>query len=165
MGSPEIRFGRQNGLGTLDSRLWVPQAVDQVFPFFADAFNLETITPPLIHFAVLTPRPIEMRAGLRIDYRLRLLGLPFRWQSEITAWDPPRRFVDEQRRGPYRVWVHEHRFAEQDGGTLVTDHVRYTVPGDVLVDRLFVRGQLRKIFTYRRARLQELFAGPAPHCR
>lgn len=129
-----------------------------MFPFFADARNLEAITPPLIRFAILTPGPIEMRVGLRSDYRLRVRGLPLHWQSEITAWEPPNRLVDEQRRGPYRVWIHEHTFEERDGGTLARDRVRYAVPGGNLVERLFVRPQPRKIFAHRQTRLVEMIS-------
>lgn len=99
-----------------------------------------------------------MRAGLRIDYRLRLRGLPLRWQSEITAWEPPCRFVDEQRRGPYRAWIHEHTFAERDGGTLAQDVVRYGVIGGRLVNTLFVRRDVERIFHYRQKKLREVFA-------
>lgn len=152
------RFSRaDDGLFMLEAELWLPRQRDEVFAFFADAFNLETITPPWLKFEVLTSRPLEMRAGLRIDYRLRLRGIPLRWQSEISAWDPPYRFVDEQRRGPYRVWIHEHRFEERDGGTLATDSVRYRTIGGRLVNNLFVRRDLAKIFRYRQAKLQELF--------
>ena len=158
MSTPVIQFGHAEGTRTIVSELWIPRHRDDVFPFFADAINLEAITPPLIHFAILTPSPIEMRAGLRIDYRLRLLGLPLSWQSEITLWDPPRKFVDEQVRGPYRVWIHEHTFEERDGGTLVRDHVRYSVPGGILIEVPFVRPRLREIFTYRSKRLGEIFA-------
>ena len=87
---------------TLTNELWLPQQPQDVFPFFADAFNLERLTPPSLGFQVLTPPPIEMRVGTLIDYRVRLRGIPMRWQSEITEWEPPHRFVDEQRRGPYR---------------------------------------------------------------
>ncbi len=102
-------------------------------------------------------RPIEMKVGALIDYRLRLRGLPIRWQSEISDWDPPHRFVDEQRRGPYQLWHHTHEFAEVDGGTAVRDIVRYRVPGGVLADVLFVRRDLRKIFGYRQEKLAALF--------
>jgi ligand-binding SRPBCC domain-containing protein len=139
------------------SELWLPRPRAEVFPFFADARNLEAITPDWLHFEVLAPGPFEMRTGLRIDYRLRIHGLPLRWQSEITVWEPPHRFVDEQRRGPYRLWRHEHRFAERDGGTLCTDHVRYAVPGGGLVHRLFVRRDVERIFEFRRRKLAERF--------
>jgi ligand-binding SRPBCC domain-containing protein len=154
-----LRFSRAaDGLFTLEAELWLPRRREEVFPFFADAFNLEALTPPWLKFEVLTPRPIEMRAGLRIDYRLRLRGLPLRWQSEITAWEPPCRFVDEQRRGPYRAWIHEHTFAERDGGTLAQDVVRYGVIGGRLVNTLFVRRDVERIFRYRQKKLREVFA-------
>ena len=84
-------------------------------------------------------------------------GVPIRWQSEITAWDPPRRFVDEQRRGPYKLWVHEHRFQAKDGGTQVADDVRYAVLGGWLMERLFVRRDIERIFQFRRQKQLELF--------
>jgi ligand-binding SRPBCC domain-containing protein len=107
----------------------------------------------------VTPEPIEMRAGARIAYCLKLRGIPLRWDSEITVWEPSYRFVDVQRRGPYWRWVHEHRFAEQDDGTPVADHVTYAVLGGRLVQRLFVGPDVRRIFAYRRARLAETFGG------
>jgi ligand-binding SRPBCC domain-containing protein len=154
-----LRFSRAaDGLFKLEAELWLPRRREEVFPFFADALNLETITPPWLKFEVLTPRPIEMRVGVRIDYRLRLRGLPVRWQSEITAWEPPSRFVDEQRRGPYRAWIHEHTFEERDGGTLARDLVRYDVIGGRLINSLFVRRDVEGIFRYRQKKLQEVFA-------
>src|SRR4051794_31014227 len=122
-----------------DSELWLPQRREKVFEFFADARNLETITPEFLSFHVITPSPIRMQPGARIEYRLRVHGLPFRWESEITTWEPPRCFVDEQRRGPYRSWRHEHRFEEHGGGTRCIDEVVYAVPGGALFHRLFVR--------------------------
>jgi len=146
---------------TFLSELWLPLPPEDVFPFFAEARNLEKITPPWLSFRVLGQRPPEMGAGTVIDYRLRLHGLPLRWQSEITVWDPPRRFVDVQRRGPYRLWEHEHLFLPRDGGTLVQDRVRYAVPGGPLlapvVERLLVRPDLERIFAYRRQRLKQIF--------
>ena len=141
----------------LNSEVLLPRPPDEVFPFFADAGNLERLTPPWLRFEVLTPGPVEMRPGAAIDYRLRLRGAPIRWRSEITAWEPPFRFVDEQRRGPYRLWVHEHRFEERAGRTLASDRVRYAAPGGWLVDRLLVRPDLERIFEYRRAALRRIF--------
>lgn len=147
----------------LESSQWLPWSRDQVFEFFSDAFQLETLTPPFLCFHVLTPAPIVVREGLRIDYRLKLRGLPLRWQSEISVWEPPNRFVDEQRRGPYRRWHHDHIFEEADGGTWCRDVVDYAVMGGWLVERMFVRPDLVRIFGYRQAKLRELFGGPV-HC-
>ncbi|HZA25273.1 MAG TPA: SRPBCC family protein, partial [Dehalococcoidia bacterium] len=90
-----------------ETEQWFPLRPEEVFSFFSDALNLELITPPWLRFKVLTVSPIEMKEGTVIDYRLRLRGIPLRWQSQITVWEPPHRFVDQQRRGPYRLWVHE----------------------------------------------------------
>ena len=136
---------------------WLPRPLAEVFPFFAAARNLGAVTPPWLRFEVLTPEPVEMRAGALVDYRLRWHGLPLPWRTEISAWEPPHRFVDRQLRGPYRLWVHEHRFAERDSGTLVNDRVTYAVPGGTLVERLFVRRDVAAIFAFRRAALERLF--------
>ena len=122
--------------------------------------NLETITPPWLQFKILTPDPIEMRAGALIDYQIKIHGIPVGWRTEIETWDPPHRFVDVQLRGPYRLWHHTHTFTERDGGTLCVDEVRYRPIGGALIDRLFVRRQVEEIFTYRRQRLQEIFPPP-----
>jgi ligand-binding SRPBCC domain-containing protein len=130
---------------------------EKIFPFFADAFNLETITPPWLNFNVLTPRPLVMREGTLIDYRLRVRGLPVRWRTRISAWQPPHRFVDEQLRGPYRQWSHEHIFEPRDGGTLCHDIVKYAVLFDFLVHPLFVRRDVEKIFAFRAEALKNHF--------
>ncbi len=135
----------------------LPKPLAEVFPFFSDAGNLETLTPPWLSFEVLTPRPIEMTPGTLIDYRLKMRGIPIRWKSEITAWEPPYRFVDEQRRGPYSLWVHEHLFREVDGQTVAEDHIQYAVPGGALVHALFVRRDVERIFAFRKQKMQELF--------
>jgi ligand-binding SRPBCC domain-containing protein len=137
---------------------WLPCRLDAVFPFFADAHNLQALTPPWLRFEVLTVGPIEMRVGALIDYRLHVRGVPLRWQSEIRAWEPPLRFVDEQRRGPYRRWVHTHTFREQGGRTLCGDQVEYAVPGGRLVNWLLVEPDVRRIFAYRREVLERRFS-------
>jgi ligand-binding SRPBCC domain-containing protein len=157
MGSPAtIGFGRAGADFVLEARLRLERPLEPVFAFFADAGNLDALTPPWLHFRILTPLPIEMREGAIIDYRLRLRGVPIRWRTEITEWDPPRRFVDVQRRGPYTLWRHEHRFSSVDGGTLVEDHVRYRIRGGRVVHALFVRGDLERIFRHRQSRVREL---------
>src|SRR3954468_8263912 len=135
--------------------LWLPRPRDEVFEFFSNAANLEALTPPWLKFEILTPA-IVLRPGVRIDYRLRLYGVPFRWQSEITRWEPPHSFVDEQRRGPYRRWVHTHTFVERDGGTLVVDSVDFEVPLGWLT-RWFVIRDVRRIFAFRTEALVRRF--------
>ena len=137
--------------------LWLPRPLDEVFPFFADAANLEVLTPPLLKFQIITPLPIDMRVGTLIDYQLRVHGFPLKWRSEITAWEPQRRFVDEQRRGPYKLWHHEHTFEAKNGGTLTRDIVRYAVPFDFIVHPMIVRPDLARVFGFRHRKMKELF--------
>jgi ligand-binding SRPBCC domain-containing protein len=124
---------------SLHNEVWLPQPLEEVFSFFSDARNLERLTPPWLRFEVLTPGAGSVRSGMLIDYRLRLHGFPIRWRSEITAWEPPHRFVDEQRHGPYRRWVHEHTFEASKGGTLAVDKCRVRGLGRVIGERS-VRG-------------------------
>lgn len=142
----------------LDTEIVLPESRDTVFGFFADAFRLETITPPWLHFEVLTEPPIPMQVGQLIDYKLKIHGIPLKWQSEISAWEPPFRFVDQQMRGPYKKWHHEHTFEEHPQGTLVRDRVEYAVPGGWLIHRFFVKGDLEKIFQFRHETLLSIFA-------
>jgi len=125
----------------------------EVFPFFADAHNLESITPPLLRFRVLTPDPIEMRVGTHIQYRLRLRGVPVNWHTTIQAWEPPHRFVDVQVRGPYALWHHTHTLEPDGSGhTIVRDHVRYAIgfgPLGEAAHRVLVRRDLDRIFAFR----------------
>ena len=141
-----------------ESQLWLPQSRDKVFAFFSDVQNLDSITPPWLHFRTAAPGSGEMRRGMVMDHRLRIHGFSLRWRSKITDWDPPERFVDEQIRGPYRLWIHEHRFEERDGGTVVHDHVRYAVPLDFFIHQLFIRPDIERIFAYREKKLREIFA-------
>lgn len=137
--------------------LWLPRPLDEVFAFFAAAENLNLITPPWVHFRILTPLPVAMRVGARIDYVIRLRGVPVQWKTEITAWEPGVRFIDEQRSGPYREWIHEHTFQVMDGGTWCGDTVLYRPPGGALINRFFVEPDVLRIFTYRHERMKRLF--------
>jgi ligand-binding SRPBCC domain-containing protein len=148
----------------LEREQLVPRPWAEVFPFFADAANLETLTPAFLRFRILTPLPIEMRAGARIEYRIRICGVPRRWRTLIERWDPPRGFVDVQEEGPYALWRHTHTFEEAPGGTLIRDAIEYEVPFGPLgaaAHLLAVRPLLERIFDFRRSRIEELF-GRAP---
>jgi ligand-binding SRPBCC domain-containing protein len=135
----------------------VSETIGEVFSFFADAFQLETITPPWLHFSIQTPRPIEMREGKLIDYRLRIRWLPIRWRSKISNWEPPFQFVDEQVKGPYRYWHHLHTFDQVDGGTMVRDIVHYAIPFGFIMQPLLVRRDLTHIFEFRRQSMGRIF--------
>jgi ligand-binding SRPBCC domain-containing protein len=140
----------------------LPAPLACVFPFFADPFNLELLTPLFLRFRILTPEPINMAVGVRIDYALRVHGIPLRWTSEITVWEPPHRFVDVQVKGPYRWWRHEHRFEELGTTTGVTDEVEYAPMGGRIINALFVRRDIERIFEFRRLKLMDLFGHGAP---
>jgi ligand-binding SRPBCC domain-containing protein len=140
----------------------LPLPPGEAFEFFADAFNLETITPPWLHFRVVSAGPIDMRPGALIEYRLRLHGLPVRWLTRIEAWAPGRRFEDVQVRGPYRLWRHSHSFEPHREGTLMRDRVRYSLPlGPLgrLAHAAVVRRDLDRIFDFRHAAVAARFAG------
>jgi ligand-binding SRPBCC domain-containing protein len=149
-------------LYTLQRDQHLPGTPEAVFPFFADAGNLEAITPPSVGFRIVTPRPIEMRAGALIEYRLRLRGVPVSWLTRIEEWVPGVRFVDMQLRGPYALWHHTHTFTPDGaGGTHMRDTVRYALPGGPLgaiPHALFVRSELERIFDFRAQRVPELLA-------
>ena len=136
--------------------IWLPRPRGEVFAFFADAANLERLTPPWLHFRILSPHIVIAR-GVLIDYRLKIHGVPLRWQSEISRWDPPRTFVDEQRKGPYRRWAHTHTFEEERGGTRVGDSVEFEVPFEWIAGR-FVMRDVQAIFTFREQALSTIFA-------
>lgn len=137
----------------------LPYPIEKVFAFFSDASNLEAITPPSLQFRILTPKPIEMKKGATIDYRLRLFGIPFHWRTLIDEWQPTSFFVDSQLKGPYLSWVHTHYFVSVDGGVAMQDRVEYRVPGGILeplIHRLFVGPQVKQIFAHRSEVLNQL---------
>jgi ligand-binding SRPBCC domain-containing protein len=156
-----LRFHR------LQRRQTVPAQRARVFPFFESPHNLALITPPALQFRVITPGPVPMRAGIEIDYRIRLAGAPVRWRSLISSYEPPRSFVDEQLEGPYAYWRHTHRFEDLGGRTLILDEVLYALPEvlpsvlEATLHRLYVRPALEHIFDYR-ARFYADFFGESP---
>ncbi len=150
-----------SGLLDLHSEVVVPVSVDTAFAFFADAWNLERITPPWLNFTIRTPRPLVMREGAVLDYRIRLHGVPIPWRTRIDVWEPGIRFVDRQLLGPYHWWRHEHRFDAVEGGTRVIDHVEY-LPRLGWISRRWVRRDVERIFSHRRDALLRELGNPAP---
>lgn len=154
-----IRHGAvRRGQQFLETETFLPATIDEVFAFFANAENLERITPPELAFQILTQTPILMQEGTIIDYRLRLFGVPFRWRTRITRWQPNDLFIDEQLHGPYAKWTHRHAFLASADGTRMTDRVEYRLPlqpaGAIALP--LVRQQLDRIFRYRAAAIQRL---------
>ena len=141
----------------LRKSIWLPQPRAKVFEFFSNPGNLDRLTPAWLKFAILTLATSQITQGALLDYRLRMRGMPIRWQSKIAVWEPPYRFVDRQTKGPYSLWVHEHTFEERDNGTLVVDNVEYAVPGGTIVQRFLVAPDIERIFDYRHKVLEELF--------
>jgi ligand-binding SRPBCC domain-containing protein len=146
----------------LETAMELPLPRERVFAFFSAAGNLQRITPPELGFTIVTPPDVVIALDTRLEYRLRLFGIPFGWISRITVWDPPVRFVDEQERGPYKQWIHEHAFEEKEGTgpsgggagatvTVIRDRVRYRLPVEPFGDlaQPLVRAQLARIFAYR----------------
>lgn len=145
---------------TLKRRQWIARPLADIFPFFSDASNLALLTPEWLGLRILTPMPVPMAPGAEIRYRMSWHGVPISWTTRIRRWDPPRSFSDIQLGGPYALWHHTHMFKEENGGTLITDVIRYRLPlGFIgrIVHRLTVRRDLENAFAYRSDRLRELF--------
>lgn len=139
----------------------IPRPIDEVFDFFADARNLEAITPPWLRFRILTPEPIAIGAGAHLEYQITWRWLAVRWLTEIRSWEPPNSFMDVQLCGPYRLWEHTHTFEAVEGGTFMRDVVRYSLPlGPLgrLAHGWFVKADLDEIFDFRGKRISEVFA-------
>lgn len=144
----------------LERELVIGRSRDEIFPFFAEARNLERITPGFLHFKILTGGPIEMRAGALIDYQIRLNGIPMRWQTLIEEFVGNEYFVDTQVKGPYKLWRHRHSFSDVAQGTLMRDEVEYELPFGILGELahgVFVRRQVEEIFRHRNQVIAELF--------
>ncbi|MDQ3021717.1 MAG: SRPBCC family protein [Bacteroidota bacterium] len=137
----------------------IKKNIDEVFKFFSKAENLNQITPPLLGFKIINS-PEEMKKGSLIDYKIKLNGITFNWQTEITKWDPPYYFEDTQIKGPYKMWVHEHKFEEKDEITFMTDIVNYLSPGGIfefIPHKLIVKKKVESIFDYREKSLKKIF--------
>lgn len=149
---------------TLERTQFIPRPRTEVFAFFSDASNLERITPDFLSFRIVTPLPIDIREGTLIDYRLRLFGIPFSWRTRISVFEPESRFVDEQLKGPYKLWRHLHEFESVEGGTRMRDRVDYAIPlGPLgaLARELFVTRMVEQIFDYRFRTIAELMGSKA----
>ena len=139
----------------------VARPIAETFVVFENPHNLARITPPWLNFKV-QHGPLEMHQGLEIDYTIHWLGLPIRWRTIVTSYDPPKRFIDLQARGPYRLWHHVHRFAAHGDGAVVSDEVTYVLPLGWLgrmAHSLIVKRQLLGIFRYRQKALAAMLGG------
>ncbi len=142
------------------SHFWVPYSIESVFSFFSDEENLELLSPSWIHFKKIEKSSESIQRGTKIDYKLKIKGISFRWQSLISLWQPPTYFVDEQIRGPYSYWYHDHKFKDVRGGTLIIDQVTYKVPFGLFGDLFFsswIKKSIIKIFQFRKKRMSIIF--------
>ncbi|MFN8706778.1 MAG: SRPBCC family protein [Planctomyces sp.] len=154
---PEFLYDSSCSVHVMRTSVILPRSRDEIFAFFSDAFQLQRLTPEWVNFGILTPAPILIREGCLIDYKLRIHGIPVRWRTEISSWNPPFAFTDRQLKGPYSLWEHRHIFEEVPGGTLMHDIVRYRSPGGRLLNWLFVENDVRRIFEFRALKMIELF--------
>lgn len=144
----------------LKSRTVINRPLKEVFDFFTNVENLNRITPPALHFTITSPLPLKIKEGSLIDYKLKLNGIPFRWQTKITKWEPPYFFEDIQTKGPYKMWRHEHIFEEKDGETIMRDVIYFISPGGIfefIPHKLFVNKKVQHILDYRKAQFSKIF--------
>ena len=153
------------GIYRIDEQQLIPASIEEVWDFISNPENLSTITPDSMGFKITTPDlPEKMYPGMMVSYRVKpLLGIPLTWLTEITHIQEMRYFVDEQRKGPYALWHHEHFIESTRNGVQMRDIVTYKLPLGFLggiAHRLFVRKQLRRIFDYRTEALEKRFGRP-----
>lgn len=145
---------------TLKREMLISDTLENVFSFFQQPENLAKITPPSLGFKILTPQPIVMKEGALITYTIKMFGFRIGWKTLITSYDPPYSFVDEQIKGPYALWHHQHHFKLVDQGVQMTDTVNYCIPFKIfgeLARKLYVESQLEMIFNYREKVINEIF--------
>jgi ligand-binding SRPBCC domain-containing protein len=159
-----ISFTEQDdGSTLLQASQWIPHPLEEVFRFFSQPENLQTLTPSHVKFQLLEETPVTMEEGRELSYRLRVKGIPIGWTSKITLWDPPNAFADIQIKGPYHMWDHTHTFEREGSGTRVIDKVIYKSPGFRWMERALVRPDIRKIFAFRHKTLESVFQGAVPN--
>ena len=145
---------------TFERATLIKAPVDEVFEFFEDPRNLSKITPKGMIFDITDIDELPVRSGFRIEYSIRVMGIPVKWVTQIPIYEPPDRFVDSQEKGPYKSWLHEHTFEDRGGQTLMTDRVQYELPFGILgkvAHSLLVSRQLRDIFDYRGRKIRKIF--------
>tara|TARA_R110000868_G_scaffold184802_1_gene426465 strand:+ start:935 stop:1426 length:492 start_codon:yes stop_codon:yes gene_type:complete len=162
MGSEtELSFKKHSGIFTLQAEQKLPISIEEAWEFFSSPKNLVKITPEHMGFKITSGEPSKMYQGQIITYQIGLLpGVKSGWVTEITHVNEPHLFVDEQRYGPYSMWHHEHSFEPTEGGVLVKDKVSYKIPFwflGIIVEKLFIRNQLKNIFQHRNEVLNQLF--------
>jgi ligand-binding SRPBCC domain-containing protein len=138
----------------------IKRPLQEVFQFFSKAENLNKLTPKELEFKILTPLPIKMGKGTLIDYKIKLNGIPFHWKTEICEWKENEFFADQQLKGPYRIWYHTHSFSAVEGGTEMTDEVKYLSPGwflEPIIQALYIKKKVEGVFDYRNSKLKEIF--------
>ena len=139
---------------------FIEKPIDVVFSFFSKPENLEKITPQYLHFEILNDSPIHMKEGLVINYKMKIRKIPVKWSSVIKSYNPPFSFIDEQIKGPYAFWYHEHKFIKEKGGTRVDDCIKYKIPFGFfgrLVNKLWVANDLEEIFNFRKNTINDIF--------
>jgi len=140
---------------------FLARPIEDVFAFFNRPENLAKITPESLGFKILTPQPLNMKEGAIIDYTIKPLFFDMHWRTYISDYTPPRSFVDEQLKGPYKFWHHRHSFESVEGGTMVRDEVRYALPFGIfgeIAHALFIKRQLNRIFDHRTIIISEYFS-------
>ncbi len=143
----------------LEVSQWLPVTPEELWPFFTNIMNLERITPKWVNFTILTPPNTPVHEGVILDYRIRIRGVRVHWRTRLSVFEPPHRFVDEQIKGPYSLWRHEHRFHEERGGTRCLDRVEFQSPLGIILHPMFVDRDVRRIFEYRARALRTIFGG------
>lgn len=140
---------------------FIKRPLAEVFEFFSRPENLAQVTPAKLHFRILTPQPLEMKQGAVIDYTIKLFKIFVHWRTLITAFEPPYRFVDEQIKGPYSYWHHNHIFKEVNGGVEIQDTVSYSIPFGLLgklLHAVWIKRDLEGIFEYRKNVIDRIFS-------